>query len=218
MNISSNGIALIKRYEGLRLKAYKPVSTEKYYTIGYGHYGADVSADKVITENEAEQLLINDLAKSVKAVNKYNNIYNFNQNQFDALVSFTFNCGSANLKRLLDDGKRTIPVISSKIVEYNKGGGVVLKGLVRRRAEEQDLFNTYCGDSSLYYSKYTGCSMALDTIFNIIGVPLQYCGRPENRKPIAEANGILDYKGTYGQNMLLIKLSKLGTLRKPKEG
>lgn len=216
MNISQNGIDLIKRYEGLRLKAYKPVATEKYWTIGYGHYGADVKSDMVITEAEAEHYLIKDLDKSIKAVDKYDKIYHFNQNQFDALVSFTFNCGSGNLKKLLDDGKRSTAIISNKILEYNKGGGVVLKGLVKRRAEEQTLFNTYCGGSE-YYNKYTGCSMALDTIFSSIGVPSKYCGRPENRKPVAEANGIIDYKGTYGQNMSLIKLCKLGTLRKVKE-
>ena len=49
MKISENGISLIKSFEGLRLKAYKAVSTEEYYTIGYGHYGADVAADMVIT-------------------------------------------------------------------------------------------------------------------------------------------------------------------------
>lgn len=216
MYISQNGIDLIKKYEGLRLKAYKPVETEKYWTIGYGHYGADVSENMVISEIDAEYFLSKDLEKSVKAVDKYNKIYNFNQNQFDALVSFTYNCGVGNLKKLLDDGKRDIPTISNKILEYNKGGGKVLKGLVKRRSEEQNLFNTFCG-GDIYYKKYTGCSMALDTIFMSIGVPLQYCGRPENRKPIAEANGIMSYKGTYGQNMSLIKLCRLGTLRKPKE-
>ena len=48
MKISDNGIALIKKYEGCRLHAYKPVPTEKYYTIGYGHYGADVKEGDII--------------------------------------------------------------------------------------------------------------------------------------------------------------------------
>ena len=54
-------IRKIKEFEGFSLKAYKPVPTEKFYTIGYGHYGADVKANQVITEKEAENLLRKDL-------------------------------------------------------------------------------------------------------------------------------------------------------------
>ena len=46
-------IRKIKEFEGLSLKAYKPVKTERYYTIGYGHYGSDVKANQVITEKQA---------------------------------------------------------------------------------------------------------------------------------------------------------------------
>ena len=96
MKISENGLKLIKKYEGCRLKAYKATSSEKYYTIGYGHYSKDITADTVISLDEAEQFLKIDIAKAETAVNRLK--INFNQNQFDALVSFTFNCGSANLK------------------------------------------------------------------------------------------------------------------------
>ena len=99
MKISDAGINLIKSFEGLRLKAYKPVSTEKYYTIGYGHYGADVKQDMTITQEYADALLRLDLDRFERAVNSYQR--NWTQNQFDALVSFTFNCGVANLKRLV---------------------------------------------------------------------------------------------------------------------
>lgn len=136
MKTGEAGINLIKSFEGLRLKAYKPVATEKYYTIGYGHYGADVKPDMVITADYAEALLRLDLDKSERAVNSYER--NWNQNQFDALVSFTFNCGVANLKRLVTN--RTNAQIAEKIVLYNKAGGKVLKGLVRRRKAEQELF------------------------------------------------------------------------------
>ena len=136
MKTSDAGINLIKSFEGLRLKAYKPVSTEKYYTIGYGHYGADVKPDMVISSEYAEALLRLDLDKFERAVNSYER--NWNQNQFDALVSFAFNCGVANLKRLVTN--RTNAQIAQKIVLYNKAGGKVLKGLVRRRAAEQELF------------------------------------------------------------------------------
>lgn len=140
MNISSNGIALIKQFEGCRLKAYKCVSTEKYYTIGYGHYGSDVTKDMVITQPKADELLVSDLSKFVKHVNTYNAKYNFNQNQFDALVSFAFNIGSIN--QLTNNGKRTITEISNKITAYNKSGGKVIAGLVTRRKKEKELFDT----------------------------------------------------------------------------
>lgn len=144
MNISNTGLALIKKYEGLRLTAYKAVSTEKYWTIGYGHYGADVTAGMTITEAEAEEYLKKDVATAEKAVSSIGKP--FNQNQFDALVSFTYNCGSGNLNTLCRD--RDIPTIGEKIILYNKAGGIVLNGLVRRRTEEQALYNTPIGECS----------------------------------------------------------------------
>ena len=116
MKTSDAGINLIKSFEGLRLKAYKPVSTEKYYTIGYGHYSADVKQDMTITQEYADALLRLDLDKFEHAVNSYER--NWTQNQFDALVSFAFNCGVANLKRLVTN--RTNAQIAQKIVLYNK--------------------------------------------------------------------------------------------------
>lgn len=136
MKISDNGIALIKKYEGCKLHAYKPVPTEKYYTIGYGHYGADVKEDDIISETYAEALLRLDLDKFCAQVNALDR--SWTQNQFDALVSFTYNCGAANLKRLV--ANRTNAQIAEAIPRYNKAGGKVLKGLQRRRADEQALF------------------------------------------------------------------------------
>ena len=136
MKISEEGVNLIKRYEGLRLKAYKPVATEKFYTIGYGHYGADVSRETTITKEKAEQILKCDLYKFEKAVTDLNRTWT--QNQFDALVSFAFNCGAANLKRLV--ANRDNLQIADAFLLYNKAGGKVLSGLVRRRKEERALF------------------------------------------------------------------------------
>lgn len=136
MKTGEAGINLIKFFEGLRLTAYKPVSTEKYYTIGYGHYGADVRQDMTITKDYADALLRLDLDKCERAVNSYER--NWNQNQFDALVSFTFNCGVANLKRLV--ANRNNAQIANAITLYNKAGGKVLKGLVRRREAEKELY------------------------------------------------------------------------------
>ena len=136
------GLKLIMEFEGCRLTAYKPVAAEKYWTIGYGHYGADVYQGMTITQAQAESLLTQDCAKYVNAVNKYANLSWMNQNTFDALVSFTYNCGTGNLAKLLDNGNRTKEQVAAKIPAYNKGSGQVLKGLVRRRAAELELFNT----------------------------------------------------------------------------
>lgn len=140
-------IDLIKQMEGLRLKAYKPVPTEKYYTIGWGHYGADVQPDMVITEEQAEELLRQDLKVFIynvqKAVEGYTTL---NDYQFGALVSFTFNVGVANFRRsTLLKKVRKNPYDESIAQEFNKwvyGGGVVLPGLVRRRQLESALYFT----------------------------------------------------------------------------
>lgn len=141
MKTSQNGIDLIKKYEGCRLTAYKAVSTEKYYTIGYGHYGSDVTKGMTITKAKAEELLKSDLAKFEKAVAGYNLNW-INQNRFDALVSFAYNCGTGNLKSLLASGTRTAEQVSAKITAYNKAGGKVLAGLTKRRKAEKELFDT----------------------------------------------------------------------------
>ena len=138
MKASKSCIDLIKSFEGLQLKAYKCVPTEKMYSIGYGHYG--VEAGMTITKEQAEALLVQDLEKFEKRVMKYDPVYHFNQNQFDALVSFAYNVGS--IDNLTAGGLRSIPVISTKMLDYNKSGGKVLKGLTRRRKFEQELFNT----------------------------------------------------------------------------
>ena len=136
MKISENGLNLIKKYEGLRLTAYKPVPWEKYYTIGYGHYGADVKEGETISESMATALLRNDIDRFEVAVNSLHR--EWNQNQFDALVSFAYNCGAANLKKLV--ANRTNEQIADKMILYNKAGGKILKGLTKRREEERALF------------------------------------------------------------------------------
>ena len=139
-SISASGLNLIKSFEGFRLQAYKAVPTEKYYTIGYGHYGADVTKDMVITKEQAETYLRTDLKKAESNVNKYMNKYEWNQNEFDALVSFAYNVGSINQLTAL--GTRSKKTIANKILQYNKSGGKVLQGLIRRRREEWKLFTT----------------------------------------------------------------------------
>ncbi len=138
LSISNNGLSLIKRFEGCRLTAYQ--DSIGIWTIGYGHTSG-VAKGQTITQIQADRYLKADCANAEKAVNKYQSKYHWNQNQFDSLVSFTFNCGSGNLKKLLNNGQRTIAQISAKIPAYNKAGGKVLRGLVNRRAAEKELFD-----------------------------------------------------------------------------
>lgn len=139
MKINNAGLKLIKSFEGCRLTAYKAVSTEKYYTIGWGHYGADVSKNAKWTQKQADEQLKKDLVKYEKYVDKYVKI-DLNENQFSALVSFCYNCGAGNLKKLVEG--RTASQIAEAMPKYNKSGGKVLAGLTRRRNAEVKLFNT----------------------------------------------------------------------------
>ena len=143
-----------------------------------------------------------------KKVNKYNGIYNFNQNQFDALVSFCYNVG--NIDQLTAKGTRTIKEISEKILAYNKSAGKVINGLTNRRKKEKELFDTPC----MYYSKYVGNSTNLDMIFKSIGVEDKYLHFPSRRKPLAKKNGLKNYKGSLSENMKLIELAKQGKLKR----
>ena len=137
MKTSQRGINLIKQFEGVRLTAYKcPAGV---YTIGYGHTRG-VKRGMKITEEEASAFLTSDLLNSEKAVERYDSVYHWNQNEFDALVSFTFNCGATNLRALLRNGRRNRSQIAATLPLYRKAGGKVLKGLERRRAAEKALF------------------------------------------------------------------------------
>ena len=218
MKISSKGVSLIKSFEGCRLKAYKcPAGV---WTIGYGHT-AGVKSGDTITQETADDYLRNDLAKYEKAVMNYDGIYHFNQNQFDALVSFTYNCGVGNLKNLTQSGKRTLAQISTKLPLYNKAGGVVLRGLQRRRAAEKELFDTPIKTDKTdtkYYPKYIGDSPRVDEVLKAVGADKDYDMSQSKaylrRKPIADTNSIKNYTGTAAQNNKIIKLAKDGKLRR----
>lgn len=137
MKTSTAGINLIKKFEGCRLSAYKPAPTEKYWTIGYGHYGPDVAPGMVITQAQAEIMLGIDLQKYEQAVERYTP-FPLSQSQFDALVSFAYNCGAGNLQQLVK--KRNALQVADAMLRYNKAGGKELAGLTRRRVEERALF------------------------------------------------------------------------------
>lgn len=135
--LSQNGLNLIKRWEGLRLKAYK-CSAGKW-TIGYGHT-TGVTKNLTCIQKQADAWLYADCQKAMDAVNRWDTVYNWSQNEFDALVSFTFNCGSANLKALLKNGTRSRAEIEKYLPMYRKAGGKVVQGLINRRNDELKLF------------------------------------------------------------------------------
>ena len=214
MKTSENGIALIISFEGFSPKACKCVSTEKYYTIGYGHYGKDVKASDTITKEKAIKLLKSDLAKFEKKVMKYDSIYHYNQNEFDALVSFAYNVGS--IDGLTKNGTRTKAEISKCWTLYTKSGGRVLAGLVKRRDKEKKLFLTKCeNEKSVYYPRYNGNSSNIDIVLKSIGVHDKYLGSWTRRKPIAYANNMVNYTGSLFDNIAIMQLAKRGKLKKP---
>jgi GH24 family phage-related lysozyme (muramidase) len=136
MKVSQTCIDLIKTFERCELQAYKDPAG--VWTIGYGHTGK-VFKGMTITQSEAEEFLRQDLVSAEIAVKKYDRVYHWNQNQFDALVSFAFNLGGIN--NLTAKGTRTIEEISNKILLYKKAGGKTLPGLMERRIAEKELFD-----------------------------------------------------------------------------
>jgi lysozyme len=133
MNISNVGIKLIQDFEGCVLFEYKDAIGVP--TIGWGHTGG-VQPNQRITQAQADDLLRSDLKRFVDAVN--NTGLKLNQNQFDALCSFAYNCGAGNLKTLVKD--RSIAQIANALPMYCKASGRTLDGLVKRRNAEKALF------------------------------------------------------------------------------
>ncbi len=134
------GIALIKRFEGCRLTAYKCAAG--VWTIGYGHTSG-AHRGQVITQVQADAYLRQDLEKFEKYVSDPAYVpitESLNENQIAALVSFAFNCGQGNLKKLC--AGRSAAQIAAAMPKYCKAAGKTLQGLVNRRTAEVKLFNT----------------------------------------------------------------------------
>ena len=145
MEISPKGLDLIKKFEGLSLKPYQCVAG--VWTIGYGHTNGVSENTNAITEQQAEQLLRDDIRYFERLVNDKNYVpQSLNQDQFDALVSFAFNLGGGNLKELCNanypPGKKTVEHIASEITLYNKANRKYCQGLANRREKEKLLFES----------------------------------------------------------------------------
>ncbi|WP_336293956.1 lysozyme [Bartonella sp. CB169] len=142
--ISSEGLALIKQWEGLRLNAYK--DAVGVWTIGYGHTSSAgepfVYKGMTITEKQAEELLCQDLRQFENTVEQTVTV-SLNHYQFTALVSFCYNvgikafCNSTLLKKLNNGDYEAVP---AELQKWTKAGGKRLLGLVHRRAAEAGLW------------------------------------------------------------------------------
>lgn len=144
MNIGNKGLDLIKSFEGCRLSAYKcPAGV---WTIGYGRTNG-VYEGMTITQDQADNMLREDVKYYADAVDRYQSRFNFTQEEFDSLTSFTYNCGVGSLQAVMSCCN-TKQEIAEECKLYNKGGGVVLAGLVRRREEEYKLFMSGSSSSS----------------------------------------------------------------------
>ncbi len=139
MNISQEGLDLIKKFEGCELKAYQ--DSVGVWTIGYGHTKG-VEEGQEITQDEAEDMLASELDEYEGYIRDMVEC-DLEQNQFDALVAWVYNLGPTNLrsstmlKRL---NKKDFDDVPNQIKRWDKAGGKVLAGLVRRREAESLLF------------------------------------------------------------------------------
>jgi lysozyme len=144
MTIGQKGIALIKKWESCKLAAYKCSAGRD--TIGFGNTfyedGSKVKPGDIITKQRAEELFNNIVTKFEIIVTK-NVKVSINQNQFDALVSHTWNTGGSNTLFSLVSKKASDSEIRNWFeTKYITAGGKVLKGLVNRRKEEANLYFT----------------------------------------------------------------------------
>jgi lysozyme len=135
MKTSAEGVALIKKFEGCKLDSY--LCSGDVWTFGYGHTRG-VKEGSSCTQEQAEEMLVEDLFEFEKYVHKFVNV-SLDQNQFDALVSWTFNLGPTNLKEstlLKKINVQDFSAVPTEIKRWNRAGGEVVQGLVRRREAE----------------------------------------------------------------------------------
>jgi lysozyme len=140
MKISSNGIELIKVFEGLELEAYKCAAG--VWTIGYGHIKG-VHEGMNITEDTANKMLMEELVEYENYIDQAVTVP-LAQCQYDAMVSWVYNLGNGNLTsstllKVLNSGD--YDGVPAQMMRWNKAGGKVLEGLTRRRQAEADMFS-----------------------------------------------------------------------------
>ena len=140
MNLGYKGTKLLKYFEGCKLTAYQ--DSVGVWTIGYGHTKG-VYDGMTITQEEAEQMLLTELEEYEGYVEKYVTVP-LTQNQFDALVVWVYNLGPTNFRNstlLKELNAGNYNAAGQEITRWNKAGGKVLAGLVKRREAEAQLFS-----------------------------------------------------------------------------
>lgn len=148
MIYSKTGLHLTESFEGVRLTAYPdPGTGGDPWTIGYGHTGPEVCQGLTCTQEQAEAWLAQDVQKAAKAVDDLVQ-YELTQDEFDALVDFVFNVGIGNFRsstmlRLLNQGD--FNSAAHEFEKWDKAGGHVMAGLLRRRQAEEQLFEKDAG-------------------------------------------------------------------------
>lgn len=152
MQTSDAGIALIQEFEGIRLTAY--LCPAKVWTIGYGHTSAagspKVTPGMKISRAKATEILKSDLAVFERGVSGLVKV-ELEQNQFDVLVSFAFNCGLGALRKstlLKRVNAGRLDAVPAELMKWTKGGGKVLPGLVRRRRAEAEMWRSLAEPAS----------------------------------------------------------------------
>ena len=140
MKLGEKGTEILKYFEGCRLEAYQ--DSVGVWTIGYGHTKG-VLEGMTITQEGAEQLLQTELEEYEGYIEKYVTVP-LTQNQFDALVCWVYNLGPTNFKNstlLKELNAGNYNAAGQEITRWNKAGGKVLAGLVKRREAEAQLFS-----------------------------------------------------------------------------
>ena len=143
MNYSKNGLHLTENFEGLRLIAYPdPATNGDPWTIGYGHTGAEVHKGMTITQEQAEELLMQDVKKAAATVNAKVTT-DITQEEFDALVDFVFNVGAGNfnastLIKKVNSGD--IQGAANEFLKWDMAAGKHMAGLLKRRHAEAEEF------------------------------------------------------------------------------
>jgi lysozyme len=141
LTYSANGLSLTEQFEGFRLTAYQ--DQVGVWTIGYGHTGPDVTPGQTITMAEAQALLAQDVSSATGCVNTVVAV-KLTQQEFDALVDFVFNLGTGAFKgstMLRDLNGEDFTSAAAQFDFWDRAGGAVVAGLLRRRQAEAALFD-----------------------------------------------------------------------------
>lgn len=214
MKIDKYGENLIKKFESCKLTAYKVDKAEKYYTIGWGHYGADVKKSMKISKETAEKLFRNDIKFFETSVNSCLKV-KVTQSMFNSLVSFTYNVGFSAFKNstlLKYVNKKQFKKASNEFKKWNKCGGKVLNGLVKRRLLEKTEFERQgLAPSYIEINNYTLPSLKGYKGFSIVEGLKKYKYKSDFAYR-CELWEMLGYKGIYTgsakQNLLMLKKLK----------